>query len=85
MGKIIKFTGLTYCDLNPQDVLEAVKKDAEAVLVLGEDKDGEFFMASSFSDVGAIILLLETAKFKILNDEFVTLERPPNRPPSDAA
>jgi hypothetical protein len=85
MGKIIKFTGLTYCDLDPKDVLDGVKDDAEAVVVIGEDKDGEFFIASSVSDVGSIILLLETAKFKILNDEFVTLERPPNRPPSDAA
>jgi hypothetical protein len=39
--------------------------------VLGYDKDGEFYAASSTADGGEVIYLCELLKHKLLSGEFV--------------
>lgn len=70
MGKIIPFTGITRLDLNPDDVLENLKGKLESVVIVGYDKDGYEFFASSLADGADVNWLLDRCKLALLDGVF---------------
>ena len=64
---VIDLPVITRLDLNPDRVLNAAIGNLEAAVVIGWDKDGDFYFASSKADVGDVLWLIEKAK-KILLD-----------------
>jgi hypothetical protein len=55
-------------ELDPDKVLKAAIGEVNPVLIVGEDKEGSLYMASSVADKGEILLLLERARlFLLLN------------------
>ncbi len=67
MDEIIKFTGDTIAESEPDDILDAAKGETQRCLVLGWQEDGELWFSASFSDVAEIVYLLETAKTKAMS------------------
>jgi hypothetical protein len=68
-AKIIPFNGITRLDLDPDMVLENTKGKLEGVIIIGYDKDGEEYFASSYADGGDVLWLLERMKLRLLNIE----------------
>lgn len=66
-GEVLEFDGITRLDVPAGRVLErAVEHDLDVCVVVGFDKDGEFYFASSSPDGGNAIWLLESAKHKLM-------------------
>ena len=63
---IVDFTGSTLIPTPPDKVLDKAKEQLKKVVVIGVTMDGEFYFASSHSDGGDVIWLLEVAKTRIL-------------------
>lgn len=75
-AKIIQFPGKTKVDIPVDDLLEkAVDWQMEKALIIGVDEDDRLCFGGSFSDVALINLLLDKAKFAMLNDEDFDGER----------
>ncbi len=66
MSKIIPFSGITKLDMPPDYILEASKEKLEGLIIIGYDKDGDEYFASSYADGGTVIWLLERCKQKLL-------------------
>lgn len=72
MSKVILFTGITKLDLPPDRILENnIGKDLESIVIMGYDKDGEEFFASSIADGGTVLWLIERCKLRLLNVEII--------------
>ena len=56
----------TTLDIDPDKILKAAIGEVNPVLIVGEDKEGSLYMASSVADKGEILLLLERAKLFLL-------------------
>jgi hypothetical protein len=69
MSNIIPFNGITRLDLDPDRVLENTKGKLEGVILIGYDKQGEEYFASSYADGGDVLWLLERMKMRLLNVE----------------
>ena len=67
MGKIIPLRGVTKLDLPADRILEAAKGKLEGVVLIGFDKDGVCYAASSYADGGTVMWLLEMCKQKMLD------------------
>lgn len=65
---VIPIGGITYLDIPVERVLDEAKPqvDEGGVVVLGWDKDGELYFASSIADGGEVLWLLEKAKTALL-------------------
>ena len=57
---------MTRLDLNPDRVLSASLGQVTDVMVVGWDKDGELFLASSHAQAAELLWLLEKAKEALL-------------------
>lgn len=66
MGNVIDLPVVTRLDLDPDRVLTKAIGECESVVILGYDKDGEEYFASSLADGGAVLWLLERLKKKLL-------------------
>ena len=67
MAKIIELGCITKLDLPPDRILENCKGKLDGgVVILGWDKDGVEFFASSIADGGTVIWLLERCKLQLL-------------------
>jgi hypothetical protein len=67
MGEVVELPVITRLDIPPERTLNAaLKKGLAEVVVIGFDQDGDFYFASSKSDGGGVIWLLEMAKKKLL-------------------
>lgn len=67
MGEIVKYPGITKLDLPPERILSAaLERELTEVVVVGFDKEGEYYFSSSVADGGSVIWLLEMAKKKLL-------------------
>lgn len=67
---IVKFDGETVLDVTPESVLEgAIEEGLSDVLIVGHTKDGDFYLASSVADSGALMWSLEKAKHQLLHAE----------------
>lgn len=67
VGKVVNFTGITKLDLPPDRILESAAGTLEGVVVLGYDKDGKEYFASSYADGGDVLWLLERCKKMLLS------------------
>lgn len=66
MAKVIPLNNVTRLDLPPDRVLEAAIGELSNVVVLGYDKDGGEYFASSVADGGTVVWLMERLKLKLL-------------------
>jgi hypothetical protein len=66
MSNVVGFTGITKLPLNPDRLLEAAVGQLERVLIIGIDKEGAEYFASSEPDGGTAIWDMERAKLKLL-------------------
>ena len=66
MSNVIPFTGITKLDLDPDIVLENNKGKLEGVVILGYDKEGNEYFASTYADGGDVLWLLERCKLNLL-------------------
>ncbi len=64
---VITLGNITRLDIPPERILEQAKRECtDCVVVLGYDKDGEQYFASSVADGGTVMWILETAKMALL-------------------
>lgn len=63
---VINFGGGTFLDLPPDRVLSAATGKLEGVILLGYDKEGNEYFASSYGDATEILWLLERCKKRLL-------------------
>lgn len=65
---------LTSLDIPPERILtQAIKGIADGqVVIVGQTQDGEFYFASSISDLPVVLWLLEWAKKELLADAYLT-------------
>ena len=66
MGKVINIGGVTKLDLPVDRVLDAAKDRLESVVIIGYDKDGGEYFASTIADGGDVMWLLERCKLKLM-------------------
>ena len=66
VAKVIQFRGITRLNLDPDTVLENNKGKLEGLVILGYDKDGEEYFASTYADGGEVLWLLERCKKMLL-------------------
>ena len=69
MSNVIPFGGVTKLDIDPELVLSAAAEKLEGVVLLGYDKDGEEYFASSYADGGVVLWLMERLKKRLLEVE----------------
>ena len=67
MSNVILFNGITKLDLDPDTVLENTKGKLEGVILIGYDKEGEEYFASTYADGGEVLWLIERMKLRLLN------------------
>lgn len=64
---VVVFTGITKLDVPVERILAgAMVANLEGAVVVGVDKDGEFYFASSWADGSDVLWWLEIAKKKLL-------------------
>ncbi|MFA6204515.1 MAG: hypothetical protein WC710_15155 [Gallionella sp.] len=66
MSKVVPIGCITRLDTPPDQILEAAKGQMEGVVLLGYDKDGELYFASTWVDGGTVMWLLEQCKKKLM-------------------
>ena len=66
MSNVIPLNNVTKLDLPVDRVLESAKEALEGVVIIGYDKDGEHYFASTYSDGGDVLWLLEQCKKALL-------------------
>lgn len=70
MDNVIVLPVITSHDIPPERVLEsALKADLERVVVMGYDKDGNEYFASSIADGSSVVWLAERLKLQLLTIE----------------
>lgn len=62
MADIIPIGTVTKLDSDVRLVLESAKDKLEGCVLIGFDKDGELYCASSYADGGTLLWLLEACK-----------------------
>lgn len=66
MAEIMRYSGITPKDWNPDQLLDEAMGKLDECIIIGHDKDGDFYFDSSKADGGTIVWLLEKAKKKLL-------------------
>lgn len=66
MSNVLHWRGITRHRIPPDQLLAKALGECETVLILGYDKQGEFYFASSEPDGGSVLWLLEWAKKELL-------------------
>lgn len=66
MGDVVDLPVITTLDLDPDRVLQKAIGRMSRVVVIGIDKDGEEYFASSVADGGTVVWDMERAKLKLL-------------------
>lgn len=72
MSQVVKFYPANAAE-NPDLVLEQAQGLLSDVLIIGYDKDGDFFAASSerFADGGELLWVIEVLKAKLMSGELM--------------
>lgn len=65
-ARVIPIGCVTRLDLPVDRVLDQAKETMDHVVVMGWDKDGELYFASTFADGGEILWLMEKCKEALL-------------------
>ena len=63
---IFEFNGVTRLDLDPDRLLQAAVGRLESVVIVGYDKDGREFFASSVADGAESLWMLQRGAHKLL-------------------
>lgn len=66
MGEVITLGNVTRLDLPVDRILESAKGQLEGVVLMGYDKEGEFYFASTYADGGNVLWLMENLKKQLL-------------------
>lgn len=67
MDNVVDFNGITRLPSDPYRIIKkACQAEMTSIVIIGFDKDGEEFFASSEADGGAVLWHLERAKKKLL-------------------
>jgi hypothetical protein len=66
-ARIIPLGNITRLDLPAERVLEAAKEHLEHVVLMGWDKEGKLYFASTFSDGGDVLWIVEQCKRNLLS------------------
>lgn len=66
MSNVVDLNVITTLPLDPDRVLQGAVGKLDRVIVIGIDKDGEEYFASSEADGGTAVWDLERAKIKLL-------------------
>lgn len=66
MGEIIELGGVTKLDIPADRVLEKAIGTMEGVVLVGYDKNGVLYTASSYADGGQVLWLLEACKNRLM-------------------
>ena len=66
MSNVVDIGGVTTLPIDPSKVLTGAPDDLKEVLVIGHDKNGEFYFAVSDPNRPKILWLLENARAAIL-------------------
>ena len=70
MGEVVPGRFITTNNSSPDQVLEGASEyGLERVVIVGFDKEGEFYFASSQADSGDVLYLLERAKWELMKME----------------
>ena len=72
VSNVIQFNGITSLNSDPDLVIENIRGKLEGVVILGYDKDGEEYFASSYADGADALWLIERMKLALLT---VTVEK----------
>jgi hypothetical protein len=68
MSNVVRFPGVTTLDLPVETVFDMAKEaEPTEVVVLGYDKDGQFFAISSRADGPNVLWLLEQCKLELFS------------------
>lgn len=73
-NNVVRFTGLTRADIEPDTILTNAVGELKEVVVIGTDKEGNQYFATSSSDGKNILWHLETAKFMLMDNIFYSEE-----------
>lgn len=67
MSNVVDLPVITTLDLDPQRVIaKALEAGMTEVVIIGYDKDGDEYFASSVSDGGDVLWHIERAKLRLL-------------------
>jgi hypothetical protein len=66
MSNVVTLPCITKLDLPADRILEDALGKLDGVVIIGFDKDGNEFFASSYADGGQVVWLLERSKLKLL-------------------
>lgn len=66
MSNVIPLNNLTRINLPVERVLEAAKNGMTEVVLIGYDKDGCHYFASSIADGGEVLWLIEKCKMALM-------------------
>lgn len=70
MSNVVELRCQTTLDLPAERVLtKALEADLETAIVVGYDKDGSFYFASTTADGGNVVWLFEKAKLSLFGVE----------------
>jgi len=69
VSKVVNIGCITRLDLPPDRLLEHAIGKLEGVVILGYDKEGGEYFASSYADGGDVLWLLERLKKQLLEVE----------------
>lgn len=61
-ARIIPLGNVTRLDIPVERILDQAKDQMDHVVIMGWDKNGELYFASSFADGGEVMWLLEKCK-----------------------
>ena len=67
MSNVIPLGNVTRLDIPAETILEAAKGNLDSVVLMGYDKDGELYFASSIADGGDALWLIEKLKQQLLD------------------
>ena len=71
MGEVVELSQITRLDLPVERVAQAADEaNLESCVVIGYDKDGDFYFASSIADGPNVLWLLEQARLRLLAVEY---------------
>lgn len=66
MGEVVNLECITRLDLPPDRILESAMGKLAGVVIIGYDKDGAEYFASSIADGADVLWLMERSKKKLL-------------------
>ena len=66
-NNIIPLNNITRLDLPADIVLEEAKNQLDSIVLIGWDKDGELYFASTIADGGEVNWLLDKAKMALMS------------------